>query len=210
VKCTALGLCKVASVSDRAVLHFTDKGKWMSAGTAASAGTKSGRASTRRVAPLMAVGTHAPIVVPRHCTVIVPTVAGVKELLTEALHTELVKVVTGGSEKFDKAHLLRFVQGEATEAGCASAAVGGPLVTCCVRTFARMPVAGHAPLYVSMCVTRTYCCFVQRSPPLVVVVVLVVLVVLVGALRRTLCVPSFGTTIWMRTLTLSLLMGSTL
>ena len=169
------------------------------------------RPHSSKSTPLMAVGTHAPIVVPRHCTVIVPTVAGVKELLTEALHTELVKVqvVTGGSEKFDKAHLLRFVQGEATEAGCASAAVGGPLVTCCVRTFARMPVVGHAPLYVLMCVTRTssYCCFVQRSPPLVVVVVVVVLV---GALRRTLCVPSFGTTIWMRTLTLSLLMGSTL
>ena len=128
VKCDARGLCKVTSQADRTVSEYMEKGSWLSA---VSMQTQSGRVS-RRAVSLVAQGAHPAIVVPHDCTVIVPTVAGVKDLLTEALHTELVNLVAAGSETFDAVHLLRFVQGETV---FASAVVQGPFRVC---TFARM------------------------------------------------------------------------
>ena len=114
VKCDVRGLCKVSSAADRTVLATMRNGVWRDVPEEVEPkGDRRGKSKGKGKASIVVQGDHPAIVVPHGCTVIVPTEAGVKELLTAELHTELVDFVEKGSAVFDTQHLLRFMQGEA-------------------------------------------------------------------------------------------------
>jgi hypothetical protein len=125
VKCDVRGLCKVSSAADRTVLATMRNGVWRDVpeevepkGDRRGKSKGRGKGKGKSKASIVVQGDHPAIVVPRGCTVIVPTEAGVKELLTAELHTELVDFVEKGSAVFDTQHLLRFMQGEAVVGVC--------------------------------------------------------------------------------------------